>query len=105
MYSLGVPPELLGLDALSKDNLSFLREVAPHIFDDLCDALSYANEQCVERLLGAETVSALRQFGADYDQEHRGFTDFIFKWVEQSFDLSRARDVVEWAARRRQFLG
>ena len=105
MYSLGVPPELLGLDALSKDDLSFLREVAPHIFDDLSDALRYANEECVERLLGAEAVSALRQFGADYDQEHRGFTDFIFKWVEQSFDLSRARDVVEWAARRRQFLG
>ena len=32
------------------------------------------------------------------DREHRGFTDLIFKWVEESFDLSRARDVVEWAA-------
>jgi phosphoenolpyruvate carboxylase len=105
LYSLGIPPELLALDALTEDDLAFLRVVAPHIFDDLNDALRYANEESVGRVLGPEAVAALHRFSPGPDQEHQGFTDFIFSWVQQGFDLSKARDVVEWAARRRQFLG
>jgi phosphoenolpyruvate carboxylase len=105
LYSLGIPPELLARDALTADDLAYLRSVAPHIFDDLNDALRYANEDSVGQVLGPESLAALHRFSPGPDQEHQDFTDFIFNWVQQGFDLAKARDVVEWPARRRQFLG
>ena len=52
MYSIGVPPELLDLAALSPDDLSFVREVYPSIDDDLRAALRFTNERHVKELLG-----------------------------------------------------
>ncbi len=39
LYSMGLPPEILALNALDDDDLEFIREVYVHFDDDLRDAL------------------------------------------------------------------
>lgn len=43
LYSIGMPPELLGLSALSEDDLAFLRGVYVNLDDDLADAARFLN--------------------------------------------------------------
>jgi len=45
MYSIGVPPEILGLSALSRDDDAELRSAYHHIDADLRDALRYADPE------------------------------------------------------------
>ena len=105
LYSLGVPPELLGMDALSAEDLSFLREVAPHLEEDLADALCYANEANVAELLGRSSVQVLRRHVRETDREHKGLTSFIYDGMRYGFEPARTRQLIEWAAQTRGFLG
>ena len=105
LYSLGVPPELLGLDVLTSEDLDFLRQVAPHIEEDLADALRFANEENVRRLLGPESVGVMGIFKRDVDREHRALTNLICDWVQEGFNPSHTGQLVEWAAQTRGFLG
>lgn len=43
MYSLGVPPELLGLNAMTPGDLAYIVSVYPHVMEDLRDAARYAD--------------------------------------------------------------
>ena len=43
LYSLGVPPELLGLDALTDDDWSYIQNIYPNVLFDLSDPLQYAD--------------------------------------------------------------
>ncbi|GAG72586.1 unnamed protein product, partial [marine sediment metagenome] len=43
LYSVGLPPEILGLNALNKDDLQFIREVYVNFEEDLRDSLRYFN--------------------------------------------------------------
>lgn len=105
LYSVGVPPELLGLDVLTTEDLSFLHEVAPHLEEDLADALRYANEDNVRRVLGEEAVGVMGRFLREVDREHHGLTTLIYDWVQQESNPSRTSELVEWAAQTRGFLG
>ena len=58
LYSIGVPPELLGLGALDDDDLAFVREVYPSLDGDLRAALQFANERHVKELLGDPYVNS-----------------------------------------------
>ena len=67
LYSIGVPPELLGLASLDEDDLAFVREVYPSIDGDLRAALSFANERHVKELLGEPYLDLLGQFTDELD--------------------------------------
>ncbi|PIR75720.1 MAG: phosphoenolpyruvate carboxylase [Candidatus Magasanikbacteria bacterium CG_4_9_14_0_2_um_filter_42_11] len=43
LYSLGVPPELLGLDALTEEDMRIIKEVYPSIESDLKDAIKFVD--------------------------------------------------------------
>jgi len=43
LYSIGLPPEVLALNALNEDDISFIREVYLNFDQDLMDALKYFN--------------------------------------------------------------
>ncbi len=105
MYSLGIPPEILGMDVLTQEDLSFLREIAPHIQEDLADALQFANEDNIRRLLGKDSVSMMGLFMRDVNREHKALTNFICDWMEERFNPVHTQELVEWAAQTRGFLG
>ena len=105
MYSLGIPPEILGIDILTKEDFDFIKEFAPHLIDDLADACTFANEENIERLLGVKTVSSMNMFKKELNREHKALTTFLYDWVKERFDPSHTREILEWAAQTRGFLG
>ena len=104
LYSVGVPPELLGLTALNQDDLAYVREVYPSLDADLRVALQYTNERHVKELLGEEYVHVMRQFAEDIDRVHEGLTGAI--WAGMGHDGKvNIRHYIEEAAHLRHFLG
>ncbi len=105
LYSLGVPPELIGLESLSKEDWAFLREVYPHLLDDLAAAGQYANEEAFRHLVGDEAWGAASRYIFEVDREHRSLTSMINDRLEAGYDRDRTRQLAIWAAETRGFLG
>ena len=105
LYSIGVPPELLGLGSLTQSDIDLVRDVYPSFDDDLRAALRFANERRVKHLLGDEYVDLIRQFTDETDHVHEGLTSAI--WAGTDIEGTRGNIVhyMEEAARLRSFLG
>jgi phosphoenolpyruvate carboxylase len=104
LYSLGLPPELLGLNALNKDDLRFIKEVYINVEDDVRDSLSYLNPDT--SFLPEDLKLKTREFPADYEpaEEHKELTEHITNSLHKNY----AEDLGEYvlrAASLRKFLG
>jgi phosphoenolpyruvate carboxylase len=104
LYSIGVPPEILGLDALDEEDLKSLREAYIHFEDDLRDALRYYNPE------SPFVPPDLRRYLEDFplevepDEEHLEVTRQTIEAV-RSNDTEVLREHLLRAAHLRQFLG
>ena len=105
LYSLGVPPELIGLEALTGEDMAFLREVYPNFLQDLLSAGRYVNEENMQHLLGLEAWWAARPYIGEVDREHAGLSRVIFDRMEMTEGRQRTRLLLQWAAETRGFLG
>ena len=66
LYSIGLPPELLGLDALDKSDIAFLRENYVNFDRDLQAALRFANPH-EHRYFPRVLQRAVDRLGLDVD--------------------------------------
>ncbi len=103
LYSVGLPPEILGLNALNEDDIQFIKEVYIHFEDDLRDALRYLNPSTNFLPKGLEArVKDFLDF--ETDAEHKELTNYIATSVREN----RTKDLGEYvlrAANLRKFLG
>lgn len=104
LYSIGVPPEILGMAALNDDDLAYVREVYPSLDDDLAVAFSYANEGRVRSLLGDRYADVMVRYGRTIDRVHEGLTSAIWAGLQRDAHASLP-NYVEEAATLRHFLG
>ncbi|MFA4830875.1 MAG: phosphoenolpyruvate carboxylase [Patescibacteria group bacterium] len=104
MYSLGAPPELLGLNALSDDDISFVKSIYPSVEKDLSDAYMFANPE--SPFLPPEVLSAVKRILPDAAVEsgHRCLTDEIISSIK-AMDRRDLSNAVAQAADLRGFLG
>lgn len=104
LYSMGLPPEILGLNALNRDDCDFLRDTYLNFDRDMKDALKYLNPGNVfvpEGLL--ERIEAL---GIEYgtEKEHKDVTDHVLKSLKDDKPKNLQEHVLR-AAHIRGFLG
>ncbi len=104
LYSIGLPPEILGLNALNEDDMQFIREVYVNFEDDLRDSLRYFNPDTGFLPQGLE--ARVRDFPADFqpDEEHKEITDYIAGSLKEN----KTEGLGEYALRAanlRKFLG
>jgi len=104
LYSIGLPPEILGLNALDKHDIQFVRQVYVNFEDDLRDSLGYLNPDT--GFLPKELEAALEDFPVHYevDEEHKEITNY----VASSLKEDKTEDLAEYvlrAAHLRKFLG
>ena len=104
LYSVGVPPELLGFAALNDEDLGYVREVYPNLDADMRAALHFTNERHVKELLGDEYVRLVGRFAEDVDRVHEGLTSAIWAGIGHTSSVNIPHYVTE-AAHLRRFLG
>ena len=103
LYSIGLPPEILGLNALDEDEIQFVKKVFVNFEDDLRDSLEYFNQDTA--FLPENLKAKVRDLGIDYEvnEEHKGITDYILSSLrENRGDL---QEYILTAADLRRFLG
>ncbi|MFQ5815717.1 MAG: phosphoenolpyruvate carboxylase [Candidatus Hydrothermarchaeaceae archaeon] len=104
LYSIGLPPEILGLNALNEDDIRFVGEVYVNFEDDLRDALEYFNPDT--GFLPRNLEARVRDFPVNFqtDEKHKEITDHIANLVRGG----KTEDLEEYvlrAASLRKFLG
>jgi len=103
LYSVGVPPEILGISALDERDLEFIRENYVNFDDDLRDALRYLNpdsEFLPEDLL--RKASDMVDF--EINEEHKEITDRILFSLRENCTADLEAEILR-AANVRKFLG
>ncbi|MBI0582787.1 MAG: phosphoenolpyruvate carboxylase [Methanomassiliicoccus sp.] len=104
-YSIGIPPEILGLDALDDQDLDYLRQVSPHFDDNMRDALRFMNPESM-KTLPLKVRMAVDNLDLDFetDEEHRKITSLIMDNIKNSTGKGLEGSVLR-AAHLRGFLG
>ena len=104
LYSLGIPPELLGLNALDADDIQFVKSVYANVENDLRDAYTFANLD--SPFMPAKLREHLQNFFAytPVNEEHKE----ISSKVDQIISENKIEDLSEHVlkmANIRGFLG
>lgn len=105
LYSIGIPPEIFGLNALNQQDMDFLYDTWVHFEKDLGDALRYVNINSLNMLpedLQARVRELLDRFPVD--QEHAIITSKVLDSLNAGSPSGIAEGVLD-AARIRRFLG
>jgi len=105
LYSIGIPPEILGLNALNEHDIDFIHDTWIHFEKDLGDALRYANPNSLYMLpddLQARVRELLDRF--PMDQEHARITSEVLDSLNARNPSGIGEGVLD-AARIRRFLG
>jgi len=103
LYSIGLPPEILGLNALSEKELEFVFETFTNFEKDLKDSLRYFNPRVVD-LLPKEVSLRLDIVDFEVDEEHKMVTDEIIDMLRKG-NLDILQEKIVQAAYIRRFLG
>ncbi len=107
LYSLGLPPELLGIDALEPGEVDFIRSVYPGFDHELRDAASYFDPNVYKLLpagLNSRIDRALALADVRPDEAHQKATSRIISCLIHEREEGIPDLIVEAAAIRR-FLG
>jgi len=106
LYSLGLPPELLGLSSLNEKNWEFIQENTG-IEKDFLDALKYYNKDNLRILpedVQEDIKMVAKRFEYKVDKEHKKITSYIYKDFKKN-NLMNISENIEMAASLRKFLG
>jgi phosphoenolpyruvate carboxylase len=106
LYSVGLPPEMLGVHGMTGDDLDFVEDTFPLFYDNLEEAVSCYNPRAPE-FLGLkrdEVEMALELVDAEMDNKHLEATDAVIDGME-SGNTDAVRNAVRQAASERGFLG
>ena len=103
-YSLGLPPEILGIAAIKDSDYDKLCDVYLHFENDLRDAMKYANSD--SPYIPKEDYKFASEILGDFetDPEHKEATDVIIKKLSSNH-MDEAGPYILRAANRRKFLG
>ncbi|MHA1195908.1 MAG: phosphoenolpyruvate carboxylase [Promethearchaeota archaeon] len=103
LYSLGIPPEILGLNSLNNDDIQFINKVYINFEKDLKDALKYYNDE--SRFIPKELKEYMKKFPiySEINEEHQKLTEKIQNFRETGKE--NLEELILNAANIRRFLG
>ncbi|MCX7913443.1 MAG: phosphoenolpyruvate carboxylase [Thermodesulfovibrionales bacterium] len=104
-YSLGLPPEILGLNVLSSHDIKCMKDMHVNFIFDMKTAMSYFNED-VLTIIPDEVKTSLKLDWGDYkvNVDHKAITSRIIKAIRE-VNSSNLQSMIVEAAHIRKFLG
>ena len=105
LYSLGVPPELLGINVLTDEDIAYIKTVYVNFDKDLAAALTFHNPD--SPFFPKEVLDKLSSLKIDYNlnEAHKNYTDNIVNAVQSQQNLNTIPDFILKAGNLRKFLG
>ena len=109
LYSLGLPPELLGLSALNREDLKLVKEYYPNLMEDLTQAAACFDPESLALLppsVAADIRATLRLLGIDVapDLIHRALVRAVKDRLRRK-ETGSVSELITQAALERKFLG
>jgi len=106
LYSIGIPPELLGLSALTPKDLEYLADAYKSFHSDTSDAAQFLNSKNLEKFPALKThiEKAAGYFEFEVHSGHAEASSQVLREFDRN-DFTKVREEVEKAAWMRRFLG
>lgn len=104
-YSIGLPPEILGLNVLTEEDIKCMKDMHINFMFDMKTAMAYFNEDVLE-ILPDEVKASLKLDWGDYkvNLEHKTITSRIIRTIKDK-DNQGIQGMLMEAAHIRKFLG
>src|SRR3989338_684941 len=80
MYSYGLPPELLGMNALTENDIDYIKDIYPNFENDMRDSMIYLNRDNMKLFpgeIGKVVEGISERFGFAPDAKHGKVTSII----------------------------
>jgi phosphoenolpyruvate carboxylase len=104
-YSIGLPPEILGLKCMTNEDLRCMEDMHVNFLFDIQAAMSFYNKDVLTILPDTVKESLRLDWGSyEVNEEHQVITSRIIKAARNRDGVSLQRDLIE-AAHIRKFLG
>lgn len=107
LYSLGLPPEILGLSTMTEKEIDNMRAYYPSIDRDLADAFQFFNKKSLNyfpKEIQKKALKVTSMFDFEVSKEHEQTTTQILADLKRQDDPSVLDGVIK-AGHIRQFLG
>lgn len=107
LYSIGLPPELIGLNALTEQEFDCLYRLYPNMDEDLQDSTKYLNKNNLKYLpkeIENGVLTTLERVGYEEDPEYVEITTNIMENFKKGFKATLSENIKR-AAWKRRFLG
>ncbi|PIZ52289.1 phosphoenolpyruvate carboxylase [Candidatus Woesearchaeota archaeon CG_4_10_14_0_2_um_filter_33_13] len=107
LYSLGLPPDALGLSVLEKSDLEQIRTYYKTIDDDMKAALQYVNKNNLDFFgsdIKEKVLQALELFDVEINKEHQAVSSDVLEALKRNDTLALQEHILK-AAQIRRFLG
>ncbi len=106
LYSVGIPPEMLGVNALNEKELDYVREVYPAFDADLRDSLQYVNKENLAKFpeIEKKMKGVLGLVDYEIDSVHAKLSKAILRKVQEPHSETIEEEILK-AAMIRKFLG
>jgi len=107
LYSLGLPPDLLGISALSEQEIDKIRISYPTIDADMADALQYLNTNNLHYFppeIQKRVLKVSQLFSHEINEEHKTHSTAILNALKQ-YDPQKIHESILSAGKVRKFLG
>lgn len=104
LYSIGLPPELLALEALNREDVAFIKGIYKNFEQDLADALQYS---CPESSYWPDGIrKKIDELGINIrpDEDYKEKVKFTIQALKQE-NPERIKEGILLSAYRRSFLG
>jgi len=108
LYSIGLPPDLIGLNVLNKEDIAIIRSVYSRFDDSLSDILSLWNPKVLEILppaIRSDIKSVVERFEFKTNHEHQEISSELIDKLKNNHFGTHITDLITRAGSARGFLG
>ncbi len=108
MYSIGIPPDILGLSALEKEDMKYVRSAFPRFDEKMSEILSLWNEEAMELLppsIRSKIRETVNKFSFELNKEHLEISKEIIRRYSENKKDSKITDLIVSSGKIRNFLG